>query len=416
MPFFSRTEEEIVQDSLDKLRQNSNITQLSAGSKTRFVIETVSSEQADQNDLFDQNLIQAFIRYAEGRFLDYFGDMLNVPRYEAQHAFSVGDNFFFYVDNGSFGDINNGESFTIPANTVIKTVQLEEQPITPGIRDQQVISFATTESVLCEASASFVFVPLRSFSEGLESTVARNTLTVHNFNGYALAANKKLKCANKYAIDNGTNRETDISYRYRLQNAFKSKAFATNAAIRLAALAIPGVADVEIVNAEQGPGTYALYIDGIAPTVSPDLVSRVSESVQRVSAEGIRAFISGARNLGLELVVAIHWSPNISKQNIEMTYVNIRRYIEDQLESLRMGEKISLTDLIDGIRSVSPYIITIGRNKPNTLEQVFIYKTSPQGIGEIRTLHIGEEIEPLYNEKIILETGNRYKGIQFISF
>lgn len=416
MPFFPRTEEDIVKDSLDKLRTNSNITQLAPGGKTRFLVETVATEQADQNDLFDSNLLQVFIKYADDKFLDYFGDMLDLARYNATHASASGENFYFYVDSGSFGDLNSGGSIVIPSGAIIKTPNLIESAITPGIEEQPIVYFQTTANIVCNSGDAIAYGPITAQSEGRESSLPRNVLTDHDFKGYTQSNKKGLKCSNRYSIDNGSSRESDISYRYRLQNAFKSKAFATYASIRLAALSVPGVADVAIINCEQGPGSFALYIDSIAPTVSPELAQRVSEAVQAVTAEGIRSFVSGSRTLGLELVVAINWSSSISESDKALAYKDIRTYIESRLNIIRMGEEVEFVDLIDGIRSVTPYIATIGRRKPNEFEQVYLYKTGADGTGSVRNLHIGDRIVPLYNEKVILETGNRFRGIQFIAF
>lgn len=416
MVFFPRSEEEIVKDSLEKLRNNTRVTQLAPGGKVRFILETFGAEQADQNLLFDSNLLQPFIKYCDGRFLDYFGDMLNMPRYEATHGTTVGDNFFFYVDSGSFGDINGGSGFLIPSGTIINNPILEEQAITPGIEQQPQVTFTTTASVSCPSDGAFVYVSLRATAEGSESSVPRNVLTEHNFTGYSKSSQSLLKCTNRYSIDNGVARESDVSYRYRLQNAFNSKSFATYAAIRLAALSIPGVSDVSIVNCEQGPGTFTLYIDGIAPTVSPDLVTRVSEAVNAVTAEGIRGFITGHRVLGSEFILAVHWRSDATAAQKAIDFRNMRSYVEETLNDTRMGQELELRNLLDGIRSVTNNVHSFGRAKPNEFEQVYIYKTSPDGVGSVRNIHVGKKIIPLYNEKVLLETGNRYRGIQFISF
>lgn len=416
MVFSPRTKEEIVQSSLEQLRNNTRLTQLAPGGKVRFMLETVAEEQGDQNLQFDSNLLQPFIKYCDGRFLDYFGDMFNMPRYEASHASTIGDNFFFYVDSGSFGDINGASNFTIPTGTVINNPILEEQAITPGIEEQPKVTFSTTAPILCSRDAAFAYGPLRATVEGGESSVPRNVLTEHNFTGYSQSSRGLLKCTNRYAVDNGVSRESDVSYRFRLQNAFESKSFATFTAIRLAALSIQGVADISLINCEQGPGTYALYIDGVSPTVSPDLVRRVSDAVNSVSAEGIRGFVSGARTLGTEFVIAIHWKTNASADDKAIDYRNMRKYVEDTLNRSRMSEELDLVNFLDDIRSTANSVHSFGRAKANEFEQVYIYKTSPDGIGSVRNLHIGKKITPLYNEKILLETGNRYRGVQFLSF
>lgn len=415
MPFFPRTESEIIKDSLDQMNRETNFTQLAPGSKVRFLLSTTGREQASQQSLFDENLLQPYIRYADGKFLDYFGDMLNLPRVEASHAEATGENFMWYVSSGVFGDINGGQSFTVPAGTVINTPSFEGEILTPGIEVQPIVRFTTTADVVCLAGSSFVYCPVRATIEGNESSVPRNVLTEHAFTGYSLSANDLLKCTNRYSIDNGTLRESDNSYRYRLQNIFKARSQAILAAIRIAALSVPGVADVTIINCEQGPGTYALYVKSQAPTASPSLIREVTAAVEFVSALGIRVFVSGARTLGVELVVAVAWSPNATDENISRGYANMRKNIETTLNEKDQGEAVDLSDIVDLIINSSPHVSSVGRAVPNKIEATYIYKPDPTGLGFIRSLLIGEKIDPLYNERVLLETGNRYRGVQFIS-
>jgi len=215
MVFFERTRREIVSDSLERLSAETNITQLAPGSKTRFLLDTAAQEQEGQHRIFDINLMQAFIKYADGKFLDFFGDMMNLPRHESTHAESEGGNFMFYVATGTFGDINNANDIRIPSGTTVQTVPYDGTVITPGIESQPVIQYNTTADVVCLAGQSFVYAPVRAVIEGLGSDVPRNVLNQHSFTNYTLNDLSKLKCTNRYAISNGEDRESDSSYRYR---------------------------------------------------------------------------------------------------------------------------------------------------------------------------------------------------------
>jgi hypothetical protein len=416
MPFFPREEREIINESLERLDRDTNINQMAPGGKARFFLSTTAREQAKQQRLFDENLLQPYIHYAEGRFLDFFGDMLNVPRLEAAHAIAEDDNLMFYVDSGTFGDINNGAAISIPAGTSVSTESFSGEIVTPGIAEQPVVSYSTLVPVTGEADTSFVYAPVRSALEGIDSSVPRNVLNVHGFNSYTLSDTQRLKCTNRYAIDNGVDREEDESYRYRLSNVFRSRTMAVMASIRLAALAIPGVADVYLVNAEQGPGTFALYIKGITPTVSPDLIREVTQSVNLVTGYGIRPFISAPRPLGLELVAAVNWSPRAKAEEIAFGYVAMREAVEEVINALDIGEDIEMVNIIDSMLEAAPLAYRIGRNRPNKFEEIYLHKASPTGEGSVRTLTFGEWLSPLYNERIILETSGRYRGIQFITF
>ena len=416
MPFFPREEKEIISEALQQMNRQTNITQLAPGGKARFFLTTIAREQSRQQDVFDVNLLQPYIKYANGKFLDFFGDMLNLPRIESTHAEASNSNEMFYVQSGTFGDINAGSPFTVPVGTTISTIPFEGNTVTPGLERQPIIEYKTIRSVICEPDSSFVYFPIRASVEGELSSVPRNTLVRHNFTSYSLSGDNLLKCTNKFAIDNGVDRERDESYRYRLSNIFAARNQAVYASIRLAALSVAGVADVVMIGSEQGPGTFALYIQSITPSVSPQLISSVSSSVSRVTSYGERPFISAPRTLGLEFVAAVNWSARAKKEEIAIGYTNMRNIVEEKINELDIGETIDFDELIDAMKDAAPKVNSIGRNTPKRFEEIYVHRASPIGGESIRNLVLNNKLSPLYNERILLETSTRYRGIQFITF
>jgi uncharacterized phage protein gp47/JayE len=414
MAFFERTKEKIVSNALQMLAENTNITQLAPGSKARFILDTTSEEQGEQHRIFDSNLMQAFIKYAEGRFLDFFGDMLNLPRREPSHAISEDNNQMFYVKSGTFGDINNGIDFTIPSGTVVKTVAYDSAVITPGIESQTVINYTTTRSVIARSDESFVYVPIRARLEGRNSDVPRNVLNDHSFTSYARSSAKDLKCTNQYAISNGEDRESDESYRYRLSQVFEAKSLAVLAAIRLAALSVPGVLNIVEISGEQGPGTYSLYVKATTPTTPPRLLTEVAMVVNQVTSFGIRPFVIAPLPVGLELVASVSWNPKATQSDIGRGYIKMRNAIEEYLNVTDIGQSVLFSDLIDVMLRTEPLAFRIGSANTNGFEEVYTYRSSPLG-GTIRNVISGDMIEPLYNERVILETSGRHRGIQFMT-
>ena len=422
MPFFPKDYDQMVTEGLQRLRAGSNITQLSPGSKTRFILDSVSREQANQHALFDQNMLQAFVRWAEGRFLDFFGDVMHVPRWEATNATSDAEhlNFMFYVDSGTFGDINKGLDFTIPAGREVTTVDFDIQRrgestgLLAAKEQQTKITYTTLNDTICSADRAFVWASIRSRIEGKKSDVPRNGLRRHNFTSYALSGRDLLKCRNKYAITNGRERESDESYRYRLMNAFKAKERANKIAIRLAALSVPGVADVIEVNVEQGPGTYSLYIEGLSSTVSPGLVSSVMTAVEGVSAFGVRPFVLAPSPLGLEFVIALRWRDTATESEKVLVQAEIREITETFLNNHGIGDNVDLDTLAATIVTVNSKIVGMGYLRPGKFEEIYIHRSSPDGEGTKKTLYTGDVVETLYNERVILETSTRFRGIQFL--
>lgn len=417
MPFFVRDENEIISRGIQELANNSNITQLTPGGKMRFFLETTFKEQGAQYRDFDNNILQSFIRYSRGKFLDFWGDTLARPRRESSFAESSTEdqNFMFYVNSGSFGDINSNADFTIPAGTVVSTVPFEGDVATPGLVPQTEISYTTVSDVICVANRSFAYGHVRANIEGEESIVPRSVLNKHDFTGYAQTSRNLLKCTNRFAISNAENREEDNAYRYRLLNAFKAKSQALKIAIRLAALAVPGVADIKEINYEQGPATYSLYVQSTTPTTSQGLLNRVTDAVTAVSADGIRPFVLAPQYIGMEFVVALIWAGSTTDAQKSTAYANIRDNIEATLNGYDIGESLFLSDLVRIALSSSQQILGIGKTKSGSFEQVYINRSSADTNGVTRSLVIGTSIEPLYNERIILETSGRHRGIEFLT-
>jgi len=413
--FFKRTEEEIVGNAMDELSASTNITQLSPGSTARTLLEIVSREQGRQHSTFDYALLQSFIRFAEDKHLDLLGDMLNVPRIPSAKASVEDDNFIFYVSSGYFGDINGGLDITIPKGTVVSTVPYDGEIVTPGIESQPTIKYVTTEEAICDASDSTQTVPIEAEFEGTRSNVPRNVLNQHNFTAYSSSSSGLLKCTNKFSIATGKDRESPQSYRYRLSNIFKAREIGHNVSIRLAALSVPGVTEVKQVNAEQGPGTFSIYVRSSTPTTSPNLLSQVALSVQSVTAGGVSAFVLAPEPLGVEFVATVKFISRATQQNITDTYIAIRNTAENFINTLSIGEELNLTFLVDEITQASPYISSIGAEKINSFDHVYLYRYNSFGDSPDRSEFHGNKIKPLYNERVILETNTRHHGIKFIS-
>lgn len=420
MPFFKKSYDDMVVQGLQRLKNYSNITQLAPGAKARMILDSVYGEQLSQHNLFDANLSQAYLRWAEGRFLDFYGDMVDIPRLEATSATAeIEHNNFTWYASGTFGDINNQLDFVIPSGLItISTVEFPlpgySNPSMVGTIGQQVVEYDLIENVTCRASDSFVYGSIRARVEGSVSDVPSNVLRKHNFTSYGLSARNLLFCTNKYAISNGRDRESDESYKYRLMNANKAREQGNRIACRLAALSVPGVADVTEFVGEQGPGTFSMYVQGYTPVISPNLTARAEDAVKTVCSLGVRPFLLAPNPVGLEFVLAVNWKSTATSSNQGAGYAAIRNTIEKALNITTTGGSVNLVDLANFVATSSSYIQSIGLARPGFFEEVYIYKSSADGLGVKKSLFAGDLVEPLYNERIMLETTTRYRGVKFL--
>jgi hypothetical protein len=251
--------------------------------------------------------------------------------------------------------------------------------------------------------------------EGSDSNVPRNVLNKHSFTSYTFSSNNSLKCTNKFSIATGRDRESDESYRFRLSNIFQAREIGHATSIRLSALSVPGVTNIKNVNTEQGPGTFSIYVQSSTPTTSPSLLGQVSLAIQSVSPAGVKAFVLAPEPLGLEFIATITFSANATKQDISQAYIDMRDAAEDFISNLNIGDSLLIRDLIDTMIFSNRYVLSIGDEKPNSFDNIYMYRVSSFSPVPDRSEFFGTEVVPLYNERIILETNTRHRGIKFIN-
>jgi len=205
--------------------------------------------------------------YATGSDLDFLGAIFLGPRLGVQDASSslADDNFQFYVRNGTFGNIKNGQDFTIPAGTRISTINGTTGPV-----------MITTADTLCPAAASSASCSVVSLTSGASGNGAAGVFLQHNFTAYASSAFGSLLVTNNFGVVVGTDAETDTDYRYRINLKLQSPAGNAEANVRLAILSVPGVQDVVF---DYQAGTYTAYVYGISPQVAPSLLSMVQAAM-----------------------------------------------------------------------------------------------------------------------------------------
>ena len=94
----------------------------------------------------------------------------------------------------------------------------------------------------------------------------------------------------------------------------------------------------------------------------------------------------------------------------------MRDSLEDYMNNISQGDDLLLQDTIDLLLAAGqPYINSIGYKVPNNFEEVYAYRRDPSTEGVTRSIVVGDAISPLYNERVILETSGKHRGIQFLT-
>jgi uncharacterized phage protein gp47/JayE len=393
MALFAKNLQDLMTESISELSQNTNITRLTAGGIARSLLESVNRRIADSYEIFDVGLARAYVSSAPGQFLDLIGLLFGLTRSSsaAANVDEESEIIKFYVDSGTFGDINTNNNINIPQGTLIST------EVNNGG-----ISYRTTEDAVLLSTNSEAFVAAEATIPGIDSNIGTNSLIYHNFTSYTDVDNNTLLITNLHPVANGKNFENDENFRYRIVNRVFEAEAANLTAIRLAALTTPGVADVILFPRYKGIGTLGVIIKSILPTVSQNLINSVQTNILLVQALGDIVYVRGPKETGVELSTTIYYSESISENELTTMEETITRSITNYVNNLEIGETFYVNRMVSEIFSIDKRIVNVGTyQKP--LEEIYIYKESRLEDNRVRQSLLGDYF-PATDERVIMES------------
>ena len=388
MPLFGESKQEIYSDVVTDLLSNSNITEASPGSTARAIIEAVTNKMGDMWTKFDLNMAHAFIDGAEGAFLDRFGEMFGLSRnLEAPARFGTEDKIlrFFVVDALA-------DSITIPSGTIVSTE--------PNASGTTYITTATVTIPIGSASME-AYAPAVSRKTGARGNTAQGTLNFHNID------DGRLKVTNEADITTGRRMESDENFRFRIANQVLSSETGNYTAIRMGALAVPGVADVVIMPFWRGVGTFDILVKATTPKVSASLLSNVRRALYFVVSQGVSFNVRKPKETGVSMQVTIKLMDpmdDVTKQELRN---RIRQRLFDYINNLDIGQPLSFGEITQLIMSTSDNINYLGSDG-RPIDSVTIYKET-----DLYTTRIPETLffagdspvnyTPATDEKLLIE-------------
>ncbi len=388
---FEKSFEKLQGESMAELTSSTPITRITPGSKAKAVLQTLNKKLNKSYQEMDLNFVQAFLPFAQGKFLDYTGEMLGLPRLGAQRATASADSkaVRFYVDTGTFGDINGSSNISIPAGTRLST-----QRGGVGI----VYRVAVTTVLLAGLSEQYVAV--ESLKDGDTQNLGINTLRFHSFTGLS-GDPTLLKVNNPGSIFNGASLETDTNYRFRIAAQALTGERANETAIRLALLVVPGIADLVAIPYARGIGTYDVIIQSVVPNTPANIVEAARAAVSRVVAQGVEVQVERPRLTGMSFQVSVTWrdgTPEADRRSIKTRIIDaLSRYVNN----LVIGEEFIVNEAIERIMAVDNRIKNIGSaQKP--LDAMFIHRESKLRDNKIKEELLGD-FDSDDDERLIIE-------------
>ena len=383
MALFAKDPQSIIQESIDYMQSNTAINSTGPGSKFRTLLEILKNELDQSYKKFDYNVAVGLIHGSTGKYLDYLGDMFGLTRGQAQSAsvYKESNTVKFYVDSGTFGDINGSSDITIPKGTRLW-----------AIKSGNKVYFIVDEEAVLSSGSSYKYVTVKALRPGLESNVGSSSIVYHEINKDGLLV------TNVSSIDNGTDEEGDENFRFRIINEKLSEAGGNLTAIKMAALSIDGVADVSVLNRHFGSSTVAVLVKSTTPTVSDELLLLVKDAVLNVASEGSKVIVSAPDYIEMKFNITIKYALGTTTNQKTEINNNIRNIITDHVNNLDIAEAFSKDALYKLIVNSSDNVLHADFNSISIIKNI-------KGGFKINKSLI-DNYTTSFNEKLIMSTDN----------
>lgn len=363
--FRARSTKDIVAEAVKNLADRTSISHFGPGSKALALVEALAQVVGSAQNSISRALLQSFLSEATGLDLDIIAESVGLQRLPAEPVRVSAEDltFRFYVKNQTFGNINGGQGIVIPAGTQIRSSNTNLS-----------VYFVIRDSLVLPADQStFYFgADQMGVSGGIE--IGPGVLTRHNFSGYTDAALQSLLVTN----DNGLAsrpRESDANLRFRIKYAISANLGGSELALKLAALKVPGVADVRFLTNRSGAGMVDMVVFGINQMVGPGLLRQVREAVVGVTTAGIRVNVIAPRLVGISLRTTLTFTSSTSlgtRNSIRQAAVTAAR---DYITGLEPGMIFLPGSLLQVVQGVSPEIISVG-SSGRSFNELLLWKAN----------------------------------------
>lgn len=369
------------------LLSNTNINELSPGSKAKALLDMVAKLCSGTIQDVNFNIANSFLPTAQGQFLDVIGSAYGINRIVPDRTvLSESLVVRFYVEDGTFGDINSNNNIVIPKNTLIT-----------NSNGGTVFKTLKQETLLSTDSEKFITV--QSNSPNRLGFIAKNSLNTHSFTSYTEGNQGTLKVDNEESISFQTQLESDNDYRTRIGNALKLLATGNEAAVTFAALTTPGVKQAIFRPFVRGIGTCDVVIEGITTNVPTGLIQMVQQKVNEVKPLGVDVLVRPVTQLGMSMSLELTYQPGTSRSERNVINQSVSSALISYINNIPVGDAFIFNEAIQRVLDVSDKIKNVGRTaQPFKLVTIHI----PNELGA-STQNLTDDFSLSPEEKLIVE-------------
>lgn len=313
------------------------ITAFEPDSKFRVLSDVLSEEVVALREEQIAAYYADQLSTAKGKALEAIGSKLGVQKIKPEFAKadSTERAVAFYVESGTFGDINGGSPITL---TGIERISSEPNTNELGTS----VDYQLTGGYTLGADETIKYCSIRALNSGTASNVGQGVLRVHNFTNYQDAAANSLKVVNFYAVLNGVDEEPEDMYRFRLANNYNRIITNNETRMRLTALAVPGIVNSRVEPGYFGIGTAGVFALGPENQANPRLVTSLQERLDSFRIPGGEYTAVPATQVEFDFEIEVTPTrPLTNAQNTRLR-AEINRAFLDYFRQLTIGSVVDL--------------------------------------------------------------------------
>lgn len=153
--------------------------------------------------------------------------------------------------------------------------------------------------------------------------------------------------------------ESDLEYKERIRKQVYRVAGGNLTAIRLEALKVIGVEEVEFEEYSEGPGSFTCYVYGGRGAETRLLVSDVAAAIDKVKSYGVSVKVLAPKEKTVFVGMDIMFKEGVGSSEQSLLKEQVRRNVIDYINGLGKDESLIVNEIIQRAMEVSEKILDL---------------------------------------------------------
>ena len=334
---------------IEKITQRTGLINIIPGTKAYDISQAVATEIMMIESKLEEDQRKNSIAYGDGENLNNIGEdffstsrrkAISIPISESMQSIK------FYVRNGTFGNINNGENIFVPEGVILE-----------GDINGSLVRLRTTSDIILENNLSEKYISAELISGQVDS-IQSNKITRHNFTNYANSLSNLLLVTNTNSLTVFIPEESDNNYRYRIKESQKAFVKTNIAGIHDLVSGYPGVSNVIIDPSSNGGGTFSVYVQGTSPITTDELIEDIEVLLSENIGPWVQYDVVKPNYIGIQMEIKV-------KTKNPLLYVADEGFIENIKETISFyinnffGTVIYLLEALKEVEGISSDILNV---------------------------------------------------------